>query len=70
MPAGVIIPWMDKNIYEMDEKELEVFVARKEKVVTDLSHERPGSYEYGFEVSILEDAKQLLDQKRKKPKPS
>jgi hypothetical protein len=56
---------MPKSMYEMDEKELQVFVSQQEHNVAKLNHERPGSSEYRFETDILKDAKQLLAEKRK-----
>jgi hypothetical protein len=59
-----------KSMYQMDEKELQALIAKQEHLVAKLNYERPGSPEYRFEAGILKDAKQLLDEKRKKPKAS
>jgi hypothetical protein len=61
---------MSKTMYEMDESELESLISKQEHLVARLEYERPGSGGYRFEASILQDAKQLLDEKRKKPKAS
>ena len=69
--SGAIIVYMDgKSMYEMDEKELEGFIARLEHAVAKLNFERPGSPEYRLQSGVLKDAKQLLDEKRKEPKVS
>lgn len=61
---------MSKSMYDMDEKELEALIEKLEPTVAKLNREKPGSGEYRFEAGTLKDAKQLLDQKRKKLKPS
>jgi uracil DNA glycosylase len=55
-----------KTMYDMDEKELGAFIAQQEHLVAKLSHESPGSAEHDFEAGVLEDARQLLAEKRKK----
>jgi hypothetical protein len=57
---------MPKRMYEMDEKELEAFIAQQEHTVAKLDYEKPGSGEHRLEAGILKDAKQLLAEKRKK----
>lgn len=54
----------------MDEKELAVLIANQEHLVAKLNHEKLGSFEYRIALGILQDANQLLDEKRKKPKAS
>jgi hypothetical protein len=54
-----------KTMYDMDEKELGAFIAQQQHVVAKLSYEKPGSAEHGFEAGGLEDARQLLAEKRK-----
>ena len=60
---------MSKSMYEMDETELEAFIAQQEHTVAKLEYERSGSGEYRLEAGILKDAKQLLAEKRKKKEP-
>jgi hypothetical protein len=57
---------MPKTMYEMDEKELEAFIAQQEHTVAKLDYEKPGSGEHRLEADILKDAKQLLAERRKK----
>jgi hypothetical protein len=61
---------MSKTMYQMNERELEEFIGRQEHLVDTLQHDRPGSPEYHFEAGVLQDARQLLDQKRRKPRSS
>jgi hypothetical protein len=61
---------MAKTMYQMNEKELEDLIANQQHLVETLQHDRPGSAEYHFEAGVLQDARQLLDQKRKKPRSS
>ena len=55
-----------KTMYEMNEKELGAFIAEQEHLVAKLSKEKPGSVEHDFEAGVLEDARQLLAEKRTK----
>ena len=57
---------MSKSVYEMDEKELEAFIAQLEQTVAKLDDERPGSGEDRLEADLLTVAKQLLALKREK----
>ena len=57
-------------MYDMDEKELEDFIARLEHAVAKLNFERPGSPEHRLQSGVLKDAKQLLAEKREKKEPS
>jgi hypothetical protein len=61
---------MSKIVYEMDEKELEAFIAQLEQTVAKLDEERPGSGEDRLEADLLTVAEQLLALKRKKKKPT
>ena len=62
--------FMPKRIYEINEKELEDFIERQERTVERLNNEKPGSGEHRLEFSVLEDAKQLLVEKQRKPRAS
>jgi hypothetical protein len=55
-----------KRMYEMDERELEEFIATQERAVAKLNYERPGSSTEDVEAGVLKDAKELLAEKRKK----
>ena len=57
---------MSKSVYEMDEKELEAFIAQLEQTVARLDDERPGSGEDRLEADLLTVAEQLLALKREK----
>jgi hypothetical protein len=57
-------------MYEMDENELEAFIAKQQQTVAKLNYEKPGSGEYNHEAGILKDAKQLLKEKQKTQGPS
>lgn len=71
MIQRIIIADMNgKSMYQVDEKELEVLIAKLEHTVAKLKHERPGSSELNHEAGILKDAKQLLEEKRRIRKPS
>ena len=59
---------MSKNVYEMDEKELEAFIAELEQTVAKLDYERPGSGEDRLEADLLTVAEQLLALKGEKRK--
>ena len=48
----------------MDAKELESLIAKLERTVAKLNHERPRSAEHNHEAGILKDAKQLLHEQR------
>jgi hypothetical protein len=61
---------MKKTMYEMDDRELGAFIAQQEHLVEKLANEKPGSAEHGFEAGVLEDARQLIAEKRKKKRPS
>jgi len=57
---------MSKSVYEMDEEELEVFIAQLEPTVAKLDDERPGSCDDRLEADLLTIAKQLSALKREK----
>jgi hypothetical protein len=59
-----------KSMYQMDENEFGEFIRRQEQTVAKLNYERPGSPTANVEAGILKDAKELLDEKHKKPQPS
>lgn len=61
---------MPKTMYDMDEQELGALIEKLSANVERLRHERPGSGEYNHEAGVLKDARQLLDEKRRKPKAS
>jgi hypothetical protein len=61
---------MLKTMYDMDEQELGALIEKLSHTVERLAYERPGSGEYNHEASVLKDARQLLDEKRRKPKAS
>lgn len=52
----------------MDEDELQVLISRLSNTVERLAHQRQNSPEYRHEASVLQDAKQLLAEKRKPKK--
>jgi hypothetical protein len=55
-----------KNMYQMDESELEALIRDKEQTVAKLNYERPGSVTAHVEAGVLKDAKELLGGQRKK----
>jgi hypothetical protein len=57
-------------MYDMDEQELGALIEKLSANVERLRYERPGSGEYKHEAGVLKDARQLLDEKRRKPKAS
>ena len=61
---------MSRAMYDMDEQELGALIEKLSHTVERLAHERPGSGEYSHEAGVLKDARQLLDEKRRKPKAS
>jgi hypothetical protein len=61
---------MSKSVYEMDEKELEAFIAQPEQTGAKLDDERPGSGEDRLEADLLTVAEQLLASKARKKKPA
>jgi len=56
---------MGKRMYDMDENELEAFITEQESKVEKLNYEKPGSVELSLESGVLQDARQLLVEKRR-----
>jgi hypothetical protein len=61
---------MSKYMHEMDEQELGALIEKLSETVERLKYEKPWSAECNHEAGVLKDARQLLDEKRKKPKAS
>jgi len=59
-----------KSMYEMDEQELGALIEELSATVERLRYEKPGSGECNHEAGVLKDARQLLDEKRRKLKAS
>lgn len=56
---------MKKTLYQMDTAELKLFIPEQVKIVGALAHAPLAFAEYRLEKGILNDAKQLLDEKQK-----
>jgi hypothetical protein len=52
-------------MYDLDENELEELIQKLSRTVERLAYEKPNSAEYRHESGVLQDANQLLAEKRK-----